>query len=200
MAYTNKLLIENYLQRSLSENEEAALLVVIPAAQQWIDSQLSSTFDQVNPTTRFFESCSKTLDIDPCTAITNLQSLDPYGQSYYSYQAFEYQLEPINENVKREIRLRYGAFPEGTSNIGVTACFSEYDGGVPEDIKVAATRIAGGILAAGKRAGLGENLQEEQLEGHMVRYNITNNAINTLADSDPILQATIGRRKEVMIW
>ena len=200
MAYTSRILVENYLQRTLTENEIAMLIVIIPAAQKWIDDQLSSTFDEVSPSTRRYESCSKSLDIDPCTNITAITSLDPYGLAYYSYQTFEYVLEPINETIKREIRLRYGNFPGGTSNIQVDATFSEYDNGVPQDIEVAATRIAGGILNAGRHAGIGENLQEEQLEGHMIRYNITNNAINTLANSDPILQAILGGRKEVMIW
>lgn len=200
MAYTNRQLIENYLQRSLSENEIAALPVIIPAAEQWIDSTLNSTFDVATPTTRNYEADGKSLDIDPCTAITALTSNDPYNIAYYTYQTFEYVAEPINETVKREIRLRYGNFPEGTSNISVTATFSEYDGGVPEDIVIAATRIVGGIINAGKAAGNNENLTHESLEGHMVRYNTTNLAIATLAETDPILKAVFDGRKEVMIW
>lgn len=200
MAYTTQTQIEDFMNRSLTAHEVAALTAIIPAVKLWIDHYLNSTFDSVSPTTRNFESCISSLDIDPCTNITAMTSNDPYNIAYYTYQTFEYVLEPINETVKREIRLRYGTFPEGTSNISVTATFSEYDGGVPEDIQIAATRIAAGIINAGKMAGAGGNLQEESLEGHTVRYNITNNAINTLASSDPILQAILGTRREVLIW
>lgn len=199
-AYTNRTLLENYLQRALNQSEISMLPVVIPAAKKWIDRQLNSEFDEVEPTTRNFETVGGVLDIDAATEITDITSNDPYNQPYYSYQTFEYVLEPINETVKREIRLRAGSFPSGTSNISVTAKFSEYDDGVPEDIQIAATRIAGGILNAGRHAGIGENLQQEALEGHEVRYNITNNAINTLLQTDPILASIIDARKELLIW
>lgn len=200
MAYTNRQMIENYLQRTLAEDEIALLPVVIPAVKQWIDGTVNSTFDEVSATTRYFESDGSSLDIDPCTSVTAVTSNDSSNTAYYSYQTTDYVLEPVNETVKREIRLRYSTFPHGTANIGVTAKFSEYDGGVPEDIAIAATRIAGGILNAGKQAGDGDNIESESLEGHSIKYSTDNNAIKTIADSDPILKAILDGRKEVLIW
>ena len=113
-------------------------------------------------------------------------------------------MRPVNEVIKRE--LVYGGrgrrFPRGQRRMAVTGIFSEYDyvtNAVPYDIVMAATRLAAGILNAGRLAGMGENLQEEQLEGHMIRYNITNNSINTLAETDPILQGMIAERRQIYI-
>lgn len=200
MGYTNQQLIENYLQRSLTENEIASLMVIIPATEQWIDGDLNSTFGEVASTTRYYEATGQQLDIDPCTAITALTSNDIDNSVNYTYPSTDYVAEPVNETVKRELRLRYGKFNPGKANVGVTAKFSEWDNGVPEDITIAATRIAAGILNAGKQSGTGENLESESLEGHSVSYNTTNVAINTLKDTDPILNAILSGRREVMIW
>lgn len=201
--YTNQALIEAFLQRSLNASEATLLTTALPAVKIWIDSYLESQFDNVAASTRYFESRTKTLDIDPCQTITAITSLDPYQVAYYSYQTFEFVAEPINDTIKREIRLRYGNFPEGTSNIAVAAIFTEYDyvnNCVPYDIEIAATRIMAGIINAGKYAKIGGNVHRENLEGHFIQYDITPNAIAVLTKADPILCALLDSRKEVMYW
>lgn len=201
--YTTKLLVENYLQRSLTENEEAFLAVANPAVKRYIDRKTNSTFDKADPSARLYEACEQNLDIDKCTDVESVTVLDPYGVAYYSYQPFEYVVEPVNEPLKNEIRLRYGEFPEGTANIQVVAKFSEWVGGVPEDIQTVATRLIGALINDGKYAKTGGNITSETLEGHSVGYgNGTGTAspISAFADNDPHIQAILSTRNEPLIW
>lgn len=202
--YTNQTNVSQFLQRSLSANEIAALNnFILAAVDKWIDSKLQSTFANVGASTRYFDGGGHSIDVDPCQSITVLKSLNNDGSDSYNYtENTEVVFEPVNETVKTEIvyRGRGRRFPRGSRRMAVTAKFTEYDfdaGAVPADIVMAATRLAGGILNAGKLAGQGENLQQESLEGHEIRYNITNNSINTIADTDPILQGTLADRRQI---
>lgn len=203
MHYTSPSLISEFMQRDLTANEEAFLIGIgLQAVEKWIDDKLGSHFLPVSETTRRYESCDNNIDIDPCIEITALSVFDSYGVSNYSYQTFEYVLEPINETVKREIRLRSGRFPHGTSNIAVTAKFTEYSDteGVPNDIQLVATRLAAGILNSGKLASKGGNIQRESLEGHEVFYDTSVAAFGTIADDDAIIKNLLMSRKEILIW
>lgn len=197
--YSNATLISNFLGRALTAYETTLLTTLLPAVDTWIDSYLNSTFGPVSETTRYYDGHTSVIDIDPCTAISSIVKNDQYGVLQYTYLTYEYILEPINETVKREIRKRYGKFTDGIEEIAVSAKFSEYDNGIPEDIQIAATRLAAGIINAGKIAGMGGNVQLEKLEGHEIRYDITNMALKTVASSDPILLGILGSRKEVLV-
>lgn len=204
--YTNTTNVAQFLQRALSANETAALNnFILNAVDKWIDRKLESQFRDVPASTRYFDGGGHSIDVDPVQSITAVGSLNNDGSAAYSYtENTEIVYEPVNEVVKRELvyRGRGRRFPRGQRRMAVTGIFSEYDyttNAVPYDIVMAATRLAAGILNAGRLAGLGENLQEEQLEGHMLRYNITNNSINTLADTDPILQGMIAERRQIYI-
>lgn|SRR3990167_1219659 len=200
MSYTSRILVEGYLQRELTENEVAMLVVIIPAVQKWIDRKLNSTFDSGTSSTRYYDGCEGTLDIDPVNTVTAISSYDTYGNAVYAYTTDEYVLEPRNEAVKREIRLHGSRrWPHGAGNIGVTGTFTEYDGGVPQDIVIAATHIAGGVFNAGKTSGSGEAVAEESLEGHTIKYNTSSSSIDTIAASDPVIQIMLDSRKEIMI-
>lgn len=202
--YTDATKIGQFLQRTLNANETSALSgYILDAVDRWINRKLHSQFDNAVPSTRYFDGGGRTIDLDPCQSITAVAAYNDDGSASYSYtNNNEYVAEPVNETIKRELVLRGRNlyFPHGNRRIAVTATFSEWEGGVPGDIVLAATRLAGGILNAGKYSGQGENLQEEQLEGHMVRYNITNNSINTLAETDPILEGILGERREIYIY
>jgi hypothetical protein len=205
--YTNTTNVAQFLQRSLSANEIAALNnFILNAVDKWIDRKLESHFADEQPSTRYFDGGAHSIDIDPVQAITAVGSLNNDGSASYSYtENTEVVFEPVNDTVKREIvyRGRGRRFPRGSRRMAVTGRFTEYDyttNAVPYDIVMAATRLAAGILNAGKLAGQGENLQQESLEGHEIRYNITNNSINTLADGDPILQGMIAERRQIYVF
>lgn len=202
--YTDATKVGQFLQRTLTANESSALTgYILGAVDQWINRKLHSQFDNAAPSTRYFDGGGRTIDLDPCQAITAVSAYNDDGSASYSYtNNNEYVAEPANETIKRELVLRGRSlyFPHGNRRIAVTATFTEYDSAVPSDIVLAATRLCAGIINAGKYAGQGENLQEEQLEGHMIRYNITNNSINSLADTDPILMGILGARREIYIY
>lgn len=202
MAYTTSTLIGNYLQRSLTANETAYLAILIPAIQKWLDRVLNSTFDTAGSTTKYYDGGTRTLDIEPCQSITAVASLNEDGTTGYNYDLTvtpEVVFEPRNETIKRELRKRHGCFPDGIENIAVTATFTEYDGGVPEDIQIAATSLAAGVLNVGKNASLGGNVASEQLEGHSVTYDTTDTSFEGIVLTNPTIQGILDARKEIYV-
>lgn len=200
MAYTDSTQVSNFLQRSLSAYESAELTNIIAAIKVWIDKRLNSTFDQATSSTRYYDGGVRNLDIDPCTAISQVETINDDGTDSYVYSTpYEYIAEPQNQTVKRELRKRLAPFPRGINRVAVTALFSEYDGGVPADIQIIATRLAAGIINQGKYAGQGGNILEEALEGHTIRYQIGSQNIGGLAEDDPTIAAILTQRDELYV-
>ncbi len=200
MAYTSQTLIEQYLQRSLTASEVSFLSTLIPAIKLYIDQKLNSTFDQVSETTRYYDGDTRYLDIDPATDITAVGTLDDYGVANYTYTTGqEYTLSPSNSNVKTQIIGRGFTFPCGEARIAVTAKFSEYDGGVPEDIQLLATRLAAGVINQGKIGSTGGNVSSESLEGHSITYNTSVSAIEDLTESDSVIKGILDARKTLLV-
>lgn len=211
MSYTTTTLVQQFLGRTLTENESNILAnLILPSVDLWIDRTLNSHFGPVDATTRYFEGGTHSLDIGPVQDITAFTSLQNDGTTDYTYTDLtEYTTEPSNGAVKTEIILRGTPTPEyphrfsaGLQRYAVTGKFTEYDyenDQVPADIRLAATRIASGVLAAGKAVGQGGNIQSESLEGHSVTYDSSEDNINTIASSDPILQGILGGRREIYV-
>lgn len=200
MAYTTSTLIEQYLQRSLTASETSFLTTLIPAVKLWIDQKLNSTFDSAGSSSRYYDGGSQYLDIEPCTSVTAVTSMNDDLTDSYIYEADdEYLLYPLNETVKTEIRARGFKFPDGDSRIKVTASFSEYDGGVPSDIQLVATRLASGIINQGKVDSSGGNVSSESLEGHSISYDTSISAVENIADNDPVVRATLDARKSILL-
>lgn len=201
MHYTDETLIQNYLQRELSTDEVAMLIsAIIPGVDKWINKSLDTRFDKVDATTRLYEGGGNSLDIDACTEISAIKALNDDGTDSYTYTTTtEYIAEPINETVKTELRKRYGCFPRGVNRISVTAKFSEYDGMVPKDIQIAATRICANLLASSTNTGF---LVSEELEGHKVVYQSARGGgeiIDKVAFNDPIVSAILDQRREILV-
>jgi hypothetical protein len=202
MSYTNSTLITNFLQRSLNANETAYLATLLPAIDKWIDRVLNSTFASVNATTRYYDGGVRNLDIDPCTVISAVKSLNSDGTTSYDYDLIttpDVVYEPVNETVKREIRKRNGCFPRGVQNIAVTAKFSEYDGAVPEDIQIIATQLAAGVLNQGRNASSGGNVQSESLEGHSITYSTSDDMLEGIGMANPTIAGLLSARREVYV-
>lgn len=202
MAYTTSTLIQNYLQRTLNANETAFLAILIPAIKVWLDRKLNSTFDSAVATTRYYDGGVENLDIDPCTSITAVKSLNSDGSTSYDYDLVttpDVLYEPRNETVKREIRKRNGTFPSGKQNIAVTATFSEYDGGVPNDIQTIASILAAEVLNQGKVASSGGNIASESLEGHSISYDTSASALDAFAANNPNIQSILELRRELYV-
>lgn len=202
MLYTDTDQIESAIGRDLSEDEKANLIVLVPAVQAWIDNYTSSTFDEVEEaTTRYYDGGSCSLDIDPCTAITAITSVDDVDQSVsYTYVDVEdYIAEPVNKTVKTEIRRRYGSFPRGIANIAVTALFTEYDGQVPTDIQAAATMICIDLLRSRATDANGANIKSEDIEGHKITYTTPADEVTATATSNPGVLSLLDLHREVLL-
>lgn len=201
MAYTSTTLVGNYLQRTLNANETAYFAILLPAIKKWIDRITNSTFDSASETTRYFDGGVKNLDIDPCTTITEVKSVNDdttLSDSYIYVLNSDYRQEPVNETVKRELRKINGCFPRGIANIAVTALFSEYDGSVPEDIQALATMLAAGVINQGKNASSGGNVASESLEGHSITYDTSDNTLEGIARTNPSIQGILDSRRELL--
>lgn len=200
MAYTTASQVSDFLGRALTAYESNELSNIIAAAKIWIDKKLNSTFDSAAETTRYYDGGVRNLDIDPCTAISTVESINDDGSGSYEYTlGTEYIAEPQNETVKRELRKRHSKFPSGIQRIAVTATFSEYDGGVPADIQILATRLASGIINSGKQAGSGGNVQSESLEGHSITYDVDNTTFEGISEQDPIVKSILASRAELYV-
>lgn len=199
--YTNIPLIENFLQRALSENEQAFLGALIPAITTWLNRKLGTSFEEVSATTRYFDGGSATIDIDPCYDITEIKSINNDGTDSYIYTTgTEYVAEPQNTTIKNELRRRYGHFPKGAGRIAVTAKFSENeDPGIPYDIQTAATIMAAEVLNQGKIASSGGNVASESLEGHSVTYDTSSTALDGISGSNPNVRSILDLRKQLWV-
>lgn len=207
MAYTDTTQVSNFLQRALTSYETAELPNLIAAVKKWLDTYLSSTFDVVSSSTRYYDGGVRNLSIDPCTEITEVKSVSDDGSSSYIYTlSTEYIAEPQNQTVKNELRKRISPFPHGIARVAVTAKFSEYDGAVPSDIQIVATRLVAALINSGKQADIsGTGIKSESLEGHSVTY-ITNSggtqggeSLEGIANADPTVKAILDSRRDLLV-
>jgi hypothetical protein len=200
MSYTDSTKIENLLQRSLTTHEHGALSFMIPAIEKWIDNKIGSTFGLVAESTRYYDGGENSIDIDPCTAVTAVTLYATDGTESDAYTLNEqYVLEPQNEDVKREVVKRSGIFPRGSARIGVTAKFSEYNGGIPYDIQMVATRLAASFLRGSSNDASSGGIKSESVEGHSVSYALSSDEIGTLADADPFIKSVLSMRTEALV-
>ena len=203
MSYTSPLLVSAYLKRELTSNESVYLSILLPAVDKWINNYTDSSFSEVSETTRYYDGGSNSIDIDPCTDITSVQAIDWLSDpqvTLYTYLPTEYTAEPVNETVKNEIRRRYGCFGHGTNRIAVTAKFSEYDGAVPTDIQIAATRIAAGLFdTTSKTDDDGNAIKSESIEGHSITYGDTDKSVSTIGLGDPVVMGILGAHRETLV-
>lgn len=206
MAYTTTSLVSSYLERALSAEETALFAVLLPAVTRWIDQTLSSHFDTVSATERFYDAEGSIVDIDPCQAITAVTAVDYETEADYAYtEGQEYVLYPLNETVKNELRARAkGGFTRGIRRIKINAKFTEYDftnSKVPEDIQLLATRlIASQLRGLTADAGVDEaGVKKESVEGHSVEYLTSESYLQQLASSDPIVSALLSTRRQLLV-
>lgn len=199
MQYTNASVLAAYLKRELTGNEIDTLNLLVPAVQLWIDRKLDTTFVEADEaTTRTFDGGERSIDIDPCTEITKVEALDYTGASSYEYTATqEYQAYPLNETVKTELVRRHSCWPGGDARIAVTAKFSSYDDGVPEDIQMVATKIAADLLNMGSANA--EAVKSESLEGHKVEYQDPYSSIDKIASNDPYVRSVLDLRRDISL-
>ena len=203
MDYTNQNLIENHLQRALTTDEIALLPVLKRSIKQWIDRKTNSRFDKVEASTRYYDGCEGILDIDPCTEVTAVTSVDSYQNANYTYETNQQSVEPVNQTVKNYIRKKYGEFAEGVGSMAVTAKFSEYDesaGGVPEDIQMIATALACAVITnQSDVAGTVAGVKSESIEGHSITYGADSKSYDLIAGHESFIEELLDQRREILL-
>lgn len=201
MNYTDSSLIAAAIKRELTSNEQLTLSVLLPAIDTYINNRCDTTFlEATSATQRFYDGGEATIDIEPCTSITEIAEIDNYGVTTYIYNQNNYNeviKEPQNETVKTELRKRYGCFPHGTGRIAVTANFSSYNAGVPEDITQVATMLAVEALRIGQVGT--DNVARENLEGHDVIYNTPDVTVANLGDANPFIKSVFEQHRDLQI-
>jgi hypothetical protein len=197
--YTNKQTLEAYLKRTLTESEDALFSVLNPQIKKAIDDYTDSNFSKVDPSTRYYDvgrDQTMVVDLDPCTDVTAVAIVDNDNVVQDTYDANTYILEPQNEPVKREIRYRNAYWPQGEANIAVTARFSEWVNGVPEDITIAATRLAATMLNTFNTQSDNGTIKSESLEGHRIEYA---DVASSSGMDDPIVKTILRARRQPLV-
>lgn len=193
--YTTLALVSNYLQRDLSEHEQALLVSIIPAVKTLIDSYTGSSFSSEAASTRYYDGGSSSISIDPVSNVTSINLVNDDltdGEAYTDNSS--YILLPANETYKTEILKRYGKFPRGVNRIKVTGTFGYYEDGVPENIRLAATRMAANILTSSNNS---ENIESESIEGHTVKY--SSDTTDLTGIEDPMVKTLLSPYRELLV-
>ena len=211
--YTNSNLIEAQLQRDLTASEQILLTTLIPAVDILIDRYTDSHFlEEETATSRNYDFDGRFCDIDPCTGVTALVSIDWDGTTISTYTAGnDYILHPENTTIKTQIEFLSGAslyasimptadFPNGRNRIKLTAKFSEYNEGVPEDIQIAATRICTQMIEeSSTNSSNADGLKSESIEGYSVTFSDTIANADKIAFADPIVKGILDGRRELLV-
>lgn len=127
MALITQTQVESRLGRQLTTDEANSFDIINQSAQTYVERMLGSSVESVSPSTRYYDGGVQYLEIDPCTAITDVKYVDASQVTESTLLATDYTTEPVNRTLKTLIRARYNRFNWGINNVAVTAKFSVYD-------------------------------------------------------------------------
>lgn len=196
--YTNQTLVGQQLQRTLTDYEIGLLTTLIPAIDVWIDGDLNTTFQESEAEDRYYDVEGNYISIEPCTSISAVSVVDWYRNVVVTYTSpNQYEALPLNKTVKTQVRLRYCPIVSDGS-LKVTATFSQYDNGVPEDIQIAATRIAAQLIGRSASGAETSGVVKESIEGYSVDYG-SDGTISYIAMSDPIVKGILEGYREPLV-
>ena len=210
--YTNSNLIEAQLQRDLTASEQTLLTTLIPAVDILIDRYTGSHFlEEEAVSTRYYNFNGRFCDIDPCTGVTTITAVDWDNTVVATYTAGnDFILHPQNSTIKTQIEFLNGvslnisimpvADIDGRSRTAVTAKFSEYNEGVPEDIQIAATRICTQMIEeSSTNSSNTSGVKSESIEGYSVTFADTIANADKIAFADPIVKGILDGRRELLV-
>lgn len=185
--YTNQELIELYLKRELSLDELGTFDLLVSAVDAYIDDLIGGSFGNVSESTRYYDGGSRILDIDTCTEVTAVTTVDSEEAVNDTYDTdIDYEARPRNSDFKNYLEKRNGRFPSGVANIAVTAKFAE-GLSVPDDIKYLATYLAGSMLTSSYTG----NLKSESIEGYSRTFATFGDFVNNDSQFKTILNKYI---------
>ena len=181
MAYTDQSTVEDYLKRSLTDEEAGLFSIITGTVDNYIDSEIGGSFGSVSESTKYYDGGSKILETDPFKSLTNVQLVDSTEAIEHTYVLNEdFEARPRNDTIKKWIEKRVGKFPGGVANIAVTAEFTLGDS-IPDDIKLLATYL----IAQSYSESIQGDLSSESIEGYSRTFKSiykNNDYVNSILD------------------
>lgn len=170
--YTDISQIEDYLLIDIENYFEPRVQHWIVAVETMIEQITGRVFKaDTSSSVRYFDGGSAgALMIDDAVEITSIK----LGRSADSTEYLpvgngtDYYLYPANGSMVNRIELARAYYPSGTQNIGIGAKWG-YSVTPPEDIQLAATIIAAGIINF-NAPETGERIQSETIGRYSVTY------------------------------
>lgn len=168
-SYTDQSMVENVLQRSLTDEEEAIIESAIEAVgeainaytgRKWLDLGVleASALAEI----KFFDGNGKReLFIDDFISISLVRFYDSLGNATNTVPSTSYAYYPLNSNWKNSLFLRDRTFPNVRSGVEITGIF--YTGEVPLDIQMATATLVGLFFASSRNVG---DFKRESIEGY----------------------------------
>jgi hypothetical protein len=166
--YTQKEVLEAYLDRSLTNNEIALLPMLLEAVDSYINEEIGGSFGIVDSSTRYYDGGGSYIDIDPVYVDNDHTLTIKYVDEDYAdvedIETNEYTYGPQSSPLKTFIRVRNGRFGRGEANIAVTGSFT-LSPVVPKDIIYLATQLVAKFLSD-EMKGEVSGLKSESIEGY----------------------------------
>lgn len=165
--YTNQTMVEDVLQRNLTDHEERILESAIESVSNSINAYTGRKWFDLDETTadeetRYFDGSGKReIFIDDHTSISRLRFLDSLGTVTVTVPTTSYVSRPQNTTWKNSVWLRDRRFPSIKSSVEVTGVF--YTGQVPVEVQMATATLVGHFFASSRNVGY---FKKESIEGY----------------------------------
>lgn len=190
MSYTTQSQIEGYMGRKLTAEEAVIIPTVIGAVTDWIDKVTGQSWATVDGESRIYDGGGgEFLFIDPIIDITSVEYLNLDGTVNYTYDVTvpDYVSYPLNGKTITRLKIAGGRnrWPRGNGRIKITGKWGSV-GGVPDDIRLAATITAADWLSNE------DKLKSESIEGYSRTFQDT-------ADHNPQVDAILASRRRIVL-
>ena len=196
MSYTNKSRLQNYLTINISDTFNSQITEWIEAIEAWINTYCGREFDQESATSKLYDgSGSRELLIDDLLTLTKIETLDESGNVDETLSnENQYYLYPANKTPKYRIVINsanapIAIFPSGRQNIKITGTFG-YSATVPEDVRLAATKLVAGIIEE-KNLDIAGEIKSERLGEYSITVQDVEKMANHLGIKDILNQYRI---------
>ncbi len=173
MALTDKDTIEKFLVTDIDATYDTFVTFIIGAVKNYIEKYTGKEFEGTTEARYFDGNGKRELVVDEFTTLTAVNVLDTYGNNEYALtegQAADYITYPYNGTPKFKLILvstaTVGSFLKGHKRVKITGTWGEATT-VPNDIKLAATMLAGQIVKEGRDGG---KIQSESLGDYSVTF------------------------------
>jgi hypothetical protein len=165
--YTNQAMVEDILQRSLTDHEERILSDAIQSVSNSINAYTNRRWFNLGETEaeeeiRYFDGNGKReLFIDDHTSISLLRFFDSLGSVIATVPSTSFVSRPQNTEWKNSILLRDRYFPSVKSSVEVTGVF--YTGTCPIEVQMTCATLVGHFFSSSRNVG---DFKKESIEGY----------------------------------